>query len=139
MGGARAPAGREGRRRAVIALGVVVAGGLGAALRYIVDGLVQERWEDAFPAGTFAVNLSGAFALGVVTGFVVGHPPISPAVAAVAGTGFVGAYTTFSTWMYESLRLLREGGPRYAALNLLGSTAAGLLLASLGLWIGGRL
>ena len=123
----------------MIAAGVVVAGGLGAALRYLVDGLVQERWEDAFPAGTFVVNLSGALALGVVTGFVVGHVPISPAVAAIAGTGFVGAYTTFSTLMYESLRLLREGSARYATLNLLVSTAAGLVLASLGLWLGGRL
>jgi CrcB protein len=64
----------------------------------------------------------------------------APAVIKVGiGTGLIGAFTTFSTLAFESLRLLREGAPRYGLLNLVGSTAAGLLLAAAGLAIGGRL
>lgn len=64
------------------------------------------------------------------------HTSAPPAFKAVAGTGFVGAYTTFSTLTFESFRLLREGSRGYAAWNVLGSVGAGMLLAALGLWLG---
>ncbi len=116
-----------------------VAGAGGAACRYLLDGAVQERWDGAFPVGTLTVNLTGAFALGILTGFVTTHPSSSAVIKFGAGAGFIGAFTTFSTLAYESLRLLREGAPRYGVLNLVGSAAAGLLVAAVGLAIGAKL
>ena len=117
-------------------MGVFFAGSLGAAARYLVDGLVQKRWNGAFPLGTLTVNLSGALLLGGLTGYLLTHSTAPPALRAVAGTGFVGAYTTFSTLTFESFRLLREGSRGYAAWNMLGSVGAGMLLAALGLLLG---
>jgi CrcB protein len=120
-------------------LTVFAAGAAGTVCRYLLDGFVQERWDGAFPAGTLAVNLVGACLLGVVTGFVTQHASAPAVIKVGIGTGLIGAFTTFSTLAFESLRLLREGAPRYGLLNLVGSTAAGLLLAAAGLAIGGRL
>ena len=115
---------------------VFVAGALGAVLRYVVDGVVQERWGRSFPLGTFVVNLSGALMLGLLTGSLLGHSSASEVLKYGAGVGFVGAYTTFSTPMFESFRLLREGAWRMAALNTLGSTACGMAVAAVGLAVG---
>jgi CrcB protein len=120
-------------------LTVFVAGAAGAVCRYLLDGFVQERWDGPFPMGTFTVNILGAFLLGTLTGFVTAHTSVPQVVRVGLGTGFIGAFTTFSTLAYESLRLLREGAPRYAAANLLGSTVAGLLVASAGLLLGSAL
>ena len=120
-------------------LAVFLAGAAGAVCRYLLDGAVQARWDGAFPAGTFVVNLTGAFGLGIVTGFVTQHTAAPALIKVGIGTGLIGAFTTFSTLAYESLRLLREGAARYGLLNLVGSTAAGLLLAVVGLAIGARL
>lgn len=125
----------------MILLGVVVAGGAGAALRYLVDGLVQDRFDGAFPLGTFVVNVSGSLALGVVTGFFLSHASapdsVSESVRVVLGVGFLGAYTTFSTWMLETYNLLRDGAWSYALGNLVGSAMVGLTAAWAGLWLGG--
>ena len=116
---------------------VFLAGSLGAVLRYLVDGAVQDRWDGAFPLGTFAVNMTGAFLLGTLTGFLVAHPSSPPALRVVAGVGFFGAYTTFSTLMFESFRLLREGAWSIALINTVGGTAFGMAVAALGLRLGG--
>jgi CrcB protein len=115
-------------------VGLAVAGGLGAIARLLVDGAVSARAGRALPFGTLAVNLSGAFALGVLGGAGVGGDAL-----ALAGTGFVGAYTTFSTWMLEGHRLAEEGEPRAAGLNVAGSLALGLAAVALGRWAGGAL
>lgn len=120
-------------------VGVVLAGGLGALVRYLVDGAVQERWDGAFPLGTFIVNLSGSLVLGVVVGVFLAHTSWPDSARLVAGTGFIGAYTTFSTFTFESFRLLREGARAYAVANLAGSLVAGFLAAAAGLWLGGRI
>jgi CrcB protein len=112
---------------------VFIAGAAGATLRYVVDGLVQQRWGRSFPLGTFAVNMSGALALGLITGFLLEHPGAPSVLRIGAGIGFVGAYTTFSTLMFESFRALREGAWRIAAVNTFGSTACGMALAAVGL------
>lgn len=117
-------------------LTVFVAGAAGAVCRYLLDGFVQERWDGPFPLGTFVVNLTGAFLLGAVAGFVTAHTSAPAVIKVGVGTGLIGAFTTFSTLTYESLRLLREGAPRYGAVNVLGSTAAGMVLAALGLFVG---
>lgn len=115
-------------------LGVAVAGGAGAVLRLLVDGSVTQRSAAGLPSGTLVVNLSGAFVLGLLDGAVLPEH-----VALVVGTGLVGAYTTFSTWIFETQRLAEERQLVRAAANLGLSVLAGLAVAALGLWIGGRL
>jgi CrcB protein len=115
---------------------VFIAGAAGAAFRYLVDELVQQRWGRSFPLGTFAVNMSGALALGLIAGLVLEHPAAPSLLRIGAGVGFVGSYTTFSTLMVESFRSLCEGAWRLAALNMLGSTACGMALAAVGLRLG---
>lgn len=121
----------------MLLLGVAVAGGLGAAARYVVDGAIQERWRGPFPIGTFVINVSGSLLLGALTGFFIHHVTAPADLMTIVGTGFVGAYTTFSTLMYESLVLLRGGGRRYALANLLGTLVAATAAAAAGLWLGG--
>jgi CrcB protein len=110
----------------------VVAGGLGAVVRYVVDGFVQERVEGVFPWGTWIVNVSGSLVLGFVTGLVLYHG-LGDSPKAVIGTGFVGAYTTFSTFTYETVRLVEEGSRYEAALNVVANTTVALAAAAAGL------
>jgi CrcB protein len=115
-------------------LAVAVAGAVGAACRYVVDFLVAARTAGPLPWGTFVVNVTGALLLGIVTGLVVsGQAPT--AVRTVAGAGFCGAYTTFSTLTYESLKLVEDGDYRRAGLNL-ASVLAGMAAAAAGWALG---
>lgn len=114
--------------------GVVAAGGVGAVLRFLVDGALSRRWGGRLPVGTLLVNLTGAFALGLLDGLV-----LPPPEALVVGTGLVGAYTTFSTWMFETQRLAEERQLLGAWANLAVSVALGIAVAALGLWAGGAL
>jgi CrcB protein len=123
----------------MLAIGVAVAGAAGAACRYLVDGFVQNRVRGPFPMGTFVVNISGALLLGALTGFFLTHAGAPADLRTLTGTGFIGAYTTFSTLAYETLRLAEGGARWYALLNLLGSTAASLAAAGGGLWLGRHL
>jgi CrcB protein len=109
-------------------VGVTLLGGAGAVARFALDSTVSERTGDAFPWGTLAVNVSGAFLLGLVTG------PLGATGDALllAGTGLLGSYTTFSTWMLESHRLGEDGEPARMWLNIAVSLAAGLAAAALG-------
>ena len=116
----------------LIAVGLV--GGLGAISRFLLDGAVGRRLGRELPFGTLAVNLTGAFALGVLAGAA-----LSDDAYRIAGTGFVGAYTTFSTWMLESHRLAEDGRFKAAALNLGVSLALGLAVAWLGRELGAAL
>jgi fluoride exporter len=120
----------------VVALAVAAA--LGALARYMVDVAVQRRRSPIWPLGTLAVNLSGSFVLGFVVGLGLYHGLGDP-VRTVAGTGFVGAYTTFSTFSYETIRLLQDGAYRPALLNVTLSTAGGLAAATVGLALAGTL
>lgn len=108
-------------------IGVALLGGAGAIARFVVQSGVDARFPGLFPFGTLAVNVSGAFALGVLSG------------AGVAGDAFVltgiatlGSYTTFSTWMLESHRLGEAGAPRALYANLAAATVLGLLALTLG-------
>lgn len=114
---------------------VVVCGGAGALLRVLVADAVGDRGRpEAFPLGILVVNLSGALALGLLDGLVLPHD-----AALVVGAAFVGAYTTFSTWMVDADQLAKRGRSRLGALDLVLSLAGGLALAALGLWLGGLL
>ena len=116
---------------AVIWLGVALIGGVGAVMRFLVDRAVSKRAGSAFPFGTMAVNISGAWLLGFLGGLA-----LNPTAALLAGTAFVGAYTTFSTWMLETQRLGEERQVLFAFANLAVSVALGLVAAALGLWMG---
>lgn len=105
-------------------LGVGALGGLGALARFLIGGFIVARRERPFPLGTLVVNLSGAFALGLLLA-----SEVSGDTYRLLGTGLLGAYTTFSTWMYQSHHLAGEGRRGLAALNVAGSLALGLLAA----------
>lgn len=116
----------------VLWLGVLACGGVGAVLRFVVDGAVSRRFSGRFPYGTLVVNLSGAFVLGLLDGIVLPRDE-----ALLFGTGVIGAYTTFSTWMFETQRLGEERQVARAVANIWVSLVAGVGLAALGLWWGG--
>ena len=117
-----------------VLVGIGLLGGVGAIGRFLLDGAVASRAGDRFPWGTLAVNLSGALALGALVGAEVGGDALR-----LAGTGLLGAYTTFSTWMFESQRLAEDGELRRGLANLVVSLALGLACAWLGREIGGGL
>jgi CrcB protein len=112
-------------------LGIGLLGGVGAVLRFLVDSVVAARAATGFPVGTLVVNLSGAFALGVLTEALSNGDTLR-----LAGTGLIGAYTTFSTWMFETERLGEDGLGRLAGLNVVVSLSAGILMAWLGMRLG---
>jgi fluoride exporter len=118
----------------MIWLGVVLAGGVGAVLRFLVDRAVARRAARSFPFGTLAVNISGAALLGLLGGLA-----LSRHVAIIADTAFVGSYTTFSTWMLETQRLSEERQVRNAVANIVVSIVLGIGAALFGQWIAGRL
>jgi CrcB protein len=114
----------------------VVAGAIGAPLRYELDGLVGQRVDGVFPWGILLINVSGSFLLGLLTGLGL-HHGLGKTPRIVLGTGFCGAFTTFSTFTYETVRLLEEGDLTEALANLAltlvlgaGAAAAGLALAA---------
>jgi CrcB protein len=111
---------------------LIVAGAIGAVSRYAVDDLVRSRFAGSFPWGTFAINVSGSFVLGVITGLALYHG-LAPIPKTAIGTGFCGAYTTFSTFSYETVQLVEAGDVGPAIGNVLGSVVLGLAAAALGL------
>ena len=112
--------------------GVAVAGAIGAPLRFLVDGWVMGSRVSRFPWGTLVVNVTGSFALGLVTGFALYHG-FRGTPRLVLGSGFCGAYTTFSTATVEIVRLAELDGPRSAAGYALTSLVAGAAAAAAGL------
>lgn len=114
--------------------GVILIGGAGSVVRFLIDGTVTAAVERGFPYGTLVVNVSGALVLGLVTGLA-----LSDDTALLAGTAAVGSYTTFSTWMLETHRLGEERQHRKVAANIIVSVVAGVAAAALGQLIGARL
>jgi fluoride exporter len=110
---------------------VAGAGGAGAIARFLLDEAIGRRADRPFPFGTLVINLTGSFVLGLLSGLALTGDALL-----IAGTATIGSYTTFSTWMLESERLVEEGDVRPAALNLFGSLVAGVAAAALGRAIG---
>jgi CrcB protein len=110
----------------------LLAAAIGAPARYLVDGWVQDRTGGSFPWGTFVVNMSGCLVLGVITGLALYHG-LGASTRTVLGTGGLGAYTTFSTFTFETVRLAEEGAVETAVRNVAASLVVGLAAASLGL------
>ena len=121
-----------------IILLLVLAGGVGAVCRFVLDGVIQARSGVAFPLGTLVINLSGSLVLGLLTGLTLAHLVPDP-VRLVVGTGFLGGYTTFSTASFETVRLVQErrvvAALRYGLGTLLITTAVAGLGLAIGLWV----
>lgn len=117
-------------------LAIIVAAPLGALCRYGLDGLVSNRITGQFPWGTFAVNVSGCLLVGFLATALTERFAIDPAVRIGLTVGFVGSYTTFSTWALESMQLAQNGSVMIAALNLGGSVIVGSAAVIAGMALG---
>lgn len=115
-------------------LGVAGLGGVGAIARFLIDGSITTRLESDFPWGTFAINISGSFVLGLLAGEAVSGNSL-----VLAGTATIGAFTTFSTWMFETNRLGEDDDRLNLIANIAGSLLVGLLAAYLGQKVGQHL
>jgi CrcB protein len=115
---------------------VTVGGALGSLARFLLGSLVQQRFGGAFPLGTLVINITGSFLVALIMDYALATPAISRELRAMLTTGFCGGYTTFSTFTYETARLMQDGDYRraglYVALSLLVSllgTVAGFSAA----------
>lgn len=115
-------------------IAVAVVGGGGAIGRFLVDAIIAGRFGRDFPFGTLTINLSGAFVLGLFTGFA-----LEGELLTIVGTATIGSYTTFSTWMLETHRLAEDTESKRALLNGVASLLAGFGAALLGRAIGAQL
>ncbi len=118
----------------MIALLVALAGGLGAVARFQSDAAIARLHSLRMPLGTLTINTVGSGLLGLITGYVMFHTG-APEWAAIAGTGFMGGFTTFSTASVEGIRLVRAGRPLAAVVHAGGGLLAGLVAATLGIWV----
>jgi len=109
---------------------------LGANLRYWVGDWAAQRFGSGFPYGTMLVNLTGSFLFGLLVSLTFEHFIIDPRLRILLTIGFLGSYTTFSTFAYESVTLITQGQWGLGLFNLLGSTMLGVLFAALGIWLG---
>jgi CrcB protein len=115
---------------------VGLGGFLGANARYFLGGYIAERWGAVFPLGTFVINITGSFILGFFMAYAEERPFVAPAARLMFAVGFVGAYTTFSTFEYETMRLIQERELLLATLNIVGSVLTGALAVIAGLLLG---
>ncbi len=111
---------------------------LGGNARYWLGAWIQQRWGTGFPLGTFVVNITGAFVLGLFTSFIVErlHLQYTPTLRLFFAVGFLGAYTTFSTLEYETFALTETGSFFLAAANAFGSLFVGFIAVWLGMILG---
>jgi CrcB protein len=116
-----------------VLIGVALAGGAGAVGRLLLDSAVSSSAR-SFPLGTFVVNLTGAFALGVIVGLAA-----SGQAQRYLATGLTGGFTTFSTWMFESQRLAEDRESRLGVVNLALSLVLGVVAAWAGSKVGAAL
>jgi CrcB protein len=119
----------------VTIFGVAIAGALGALARYGLGGYIANRFTSAFPWETFIINISGSFIIGLLFVIFTERLMPHPALRTSLMVGFVGAYTTFSTFSLETIRLIQDGAVGLAAANVFASVAAGLLAVYVGIVI----
>jgi fluoride exporter len=121
-----------------LAVLLALAGGVGAACRFWLDGEIRGRWRTALPVATIAINVSGSFVIGLIAGahLLLG---LSSGWQTVLATGFCGGYTTFSTAAVETVRLAQEGDRWRAVVNALGTVLITVAAAALGLALVGLL
>lgn len=115
---------------------VAVFGAGGAVCRYALDGWVSDWTRGQFPWGTLTVNIIGSFALGVIVALTTERLVASPQWRIALGIGFIGAFTTFSTYAYETVKLAEDGTVGLALANAVGMVGLGLAAAAIGLAVG---
>lgn len=123
----------------VAVLWVGLGGFLGANARYLLSGWIAARYGTLFPLGTFVINVTGSFILGLFLTLAQERVLIHPNIRLMFAVGFVGAYTTFSTFEYESLRLIQDGEFFWAILNIFGSVLTGGVAALAGVLLATRI
>ena len=116
-----------------------VGGFLGACTRYWLAGWAAQKWGASFPYGTLLINVSGSFVLGLFLSATTGRLIVDPRWRLLFAVGFLGAYTTFSTYTYESVQLLLAGNWAYGWGDLLASNLLGLTASIVGVLLGRRL
>ncbi|WP_066301407.1 fluoride efflux transporter CrcB [Arthrobacter luteolus] len=114
---------------------LALAGGAGAAVRFLFDGLIRTWLQTEFPWATTLINVSGSLALGVLTGLTLGQV-LPTDLGIVIGTGFLGGYTTFSAASYETVQLIKQGRHIASLVSGVGMLVLSVAAALLGLWIG---
>ncbi|WP_320169861.1 fluoride efflux transporter CrcB [Maridesulfovibrio sp.] len=115
---------------------IAAGGAAGTLCRYFVSGAAQKMIETSFPVGTCAVNMIGCLLFGLVTGLFEDRLGLPPEMRLMILTGFMGAFTTFSTYMFETSTLLKSGNWPMLVLNVGGQTVVGLLCVLAGLALG---
>ncbi|GAB4144856.1 MAG: fluoride efflux transporter CrcB [Candidatus Promineifilaceae bacterium] len=115
---------------------IAVGAALGANARYLVGMWAGARFGADFPYGTLLVNITGSLALGFLSALVTGRLRLSPDMRLLLAVGFLGSYTTFSSYTVESMTLLRQGAAWLGLLNILGNNVLGLVCALLGVYLG---
>lgn len=115
---------------------VAVGGAAGALARYLIGGWIAGRMGISFPWGTTFINVTGSFLLGLLGVLAYERLLVPPETLTLLGVGFLGSYTTFSTWQYETFRLLENGSWPYGLVNLLVSPLLGLGGVLLGVILG---
>ena len=112
-----------------------LAGGLGAAARLVLDGIIRSRVDTAYPVGTTLINVTGSLLLGFVTSLAAGQL-LSEEIGLVLGAGLMGGFTTFSTASFETVRLIHDRRHGLALASSLGALVTCVLASALGLWLG---
>jgi CrcB protein len=111
---------------------VLLGGGIGSLARYVASMAIMQRFGGAFPLGTFVINITGSFLIGLLMTLFTERLDWSPHWRLLLVTGFLGGYTTFSSFEYESLQALRQGAKWAGLFNLVGSVVAGYVAVWLG-------
>ncbi|MUM17650.1 fluoride efflux transporter CrcB [Mycobacterium sp. CBMA271] len=119
----------------MMAIVVILAGALGAVVRFVVDSAIKQRRTSRFPWTTLLINVSGSALIGMLAGLVIFHDA-SPGLLAILGTGFCGGYTTFSTASVESVRLIEQRRWSLALYNTFGALLASIAACAAGLALG---
>lgn len=109
-----------------------IGGFVGAISRYALAIWIEQRWSHTFPLGTFVINVSGSFLIGLLMVLFTERFLVNPQWRLLLVVGFLGAYTTFSTFEYETGALLKDGEWLFAMLNVVGSVVAGFIALKLG-------
>jgi fluoride exporter len=110
-----------------VAIAVLIGGAIGSLVRLLVGAAIQQRYGLAFPVGTLVINVTGSLLLGFLMRFALDTTAITPIIRALITTGFCGGYTTFSTFSYETVDLMREGFYARAGVYVLSSVTLGLV------------
>lgn len=117
---------------------ITLGAALGANARYWIGVWMARQWGVAFPYGTLFVNVTGSLALGFLVGLTSQRMPITPELRLLLAVGFLGSYTTFSSFAVESLALAQNSGIGHGLLNVFANNLLGLVCAAAGMWLAGR-